>query len=174
MIRWVEAVEIATGMNKRFNRDACAFGYRESVFKQHLRDRYFISSITLSLTKKDHRFNVSYGAIREVLEEIRSRGRKDAGAADRLVKAVGAPGAATLLAAAAAGLGAAGVLLTRVLGPEATQVAVRRLQDDLAARVRAQARSGVDPARAVLAAPDLADDAASRLRLRLAVLKGLT
>lgn len=110
----------------------------------------------------------------EVLEEIRSRGRKDAGAVDRLVKAVGTPGAATLLAAAAAGLGAAGVLLTRVLGPEATQVAVRRLQDDLAARVRAQARSGADPARAVLAAPDLADDAASRLRLRLAVLKGLT
>lgn len=69
VIRWVEAVEIATGLTKRFNREACAFGYRESVFKQHLKDRYFISSITLSLTKKDHRFNVSYGAIREVLEE---------------------------------------------------------------------------------------------------------
>ena len=60
------------------------------------------------------------------------------------------------------------------MGPEVTQSAVRRLQDDLAARVRAQARTGGDPARAVLAAPDLADDAASRLRLRLAVLKGLT
>lgn len=110
----------------------------------------------------------------EVLEDLRSRGRKDAGGVDRLVKGVGLAGAATLLAAAGAGLGAAGVLLTRLLGSETTQGAVRRLQDDLAARVRAQARAGADPARAVLAGPDLADDAASRLRLRLAVLKGLT
>ncbi|MBC7290480.1 MAG: dynamin family protein [Actinotalea sp.] len=109
-----------------------------------------------------------------VLEDLGARDRKTAGAVDRLVKALGAPGAATLLAAAASGLGAAGVLLTRQLGAEATQGGVRRLQDDLAARVRAQARAGADPARAVLAAPDLADDAASRLRLRLAVLKGLT
>lgn len=69
VIRWVEAIELATGLTKRFNREACAFGYRESVFKQELKNRYLISSITLSLTKKDHRFNVSYGAIREVLEE---------------------------------------------------------------------------------------------------------
>jgi hypothetical protein len=109
-----------------------------------------------------------------VLAELPSRGRKEAGAVDRLVKGLGEPGAGTLVAAAGAGLGAAGVLLTRVLGPEVTQGVVRRLQDDLAARVRAQARTGADPARAVLAAPDLADDAASRLRLRLAVLKGLT
>jgi energy-coupling factor transporter ATP-binding protein EcfA2 len=109
-----------------------------------------------------------------LLQETEATGRKEAGAVDRLVKGVGQDGAATLLAAAAAGLGAAGVLVTRVLGAQPASTAVRRLQDDLAARVRAQARAGADPARAVLSAPDLADDAASRLRLRLAVLKGLT
>lgn len=69
VIREVEAIELKTGKLRRFNGDECAFGYRESVFKQELRNQYFISSITLSLTRKAHRFNVSYGAIRDVLTE---------------------------------------------------------------------------------------------------------
>lgn len=73
VIQWVEAVEIETGAIKKFSREECTFGYRESVFKQHLKDKYFISSITLSLTKKDHRYNVSYGAIKEVLQEKKVR-----------------------------------------------------------------------------------------------------
>lgn len=67
VIREVEAIEIKTGDLRRFTRDECAFGYRESIFKQGLKNQYFISSITLSLTRKEHHFNVSYGAIREVL-----------------------------------------------------------------------------------------------------------
>lgn len=74
VIHNVEAMDLNTGDLRVFSRDECAFGYRESVFKQELRNRYFISSITLSLTKKDHRFNISYGAIRDVLKE---RGAKD-------------------------------------------------------------------------------------------------
>lgn len=69
VIQSVEALEIRTGTIKQFTREECAFGYRESVFKQHLKDQYFISSVTLSLTKKDHHFNTSYGAIGEVLAE---------------------------------------------------------------------------------------------------------
>jgi len=69
VIRSVEAIEMKTGKIKVFDPEECAFGYRESVFKQHLKDRFFISSVTLSLTKKGHRFNISYGAIREVLTE---------------------------------------------------------------------------------------------------------
>ena len=69
VIQSVETMEIETGVIRNFSREECAFGYRESVFKQHLKDKYFISSITLGLTRKNHRFNVSYGAIREVLEE---------------------------------------------------------------------------------------------------------
>ena len=69
VIEQVEAIELDTGAVTSFRRDECAFGYRESIFKQRLKGKYFISSITLSLTKKDHRFNVSYGAIAEVLKE---------------------------------------------------------------------------------------------------------
>lgn len=69
VISKVEGVDLKTGLVRVFDRDECAFGYRESVFKHELKDRYFISSVTLSLTKKDHRFNVSYGAIKDVLKE---------------------------------------------------------------------------------------------------------
>jgi UDP-N-acetylmuramate dehydrogenase len=69
VIHQVEAIEMSTGMIRRFSREECAFGYRESIFKQHLKDQFFISSVTLTLTKKDHPFNVSYGAIKDVLAE---------------------------------------------------------------------------------------------------------
>lgn len=69
VIHNVEAIEIGTGTVKVFNREECQFGYRESTFKQHLKDKHFISSITLSLTKRDHLFNVTYGAIKDVLKE---------------------------------------------------------------------------------------------------------
>lgn len=65
----VEAVRIATGEVVIFDNKGCRFGYRESIFKQEARDQYFISSVTLTLTKKDHHFNVSYGAIQEILQQ---------------------------------------------------------------------------------------------------------
>jgi UDP-N-acetylmuramate dehydrogenase len=69
----VEAVEIATGDVRYFDNDACQFGYRESIFKQELKDQFLISSITLRLTKKDHQFNISYGAIDETLKKLGSQ-----------------------------------------------------------------------------------------------------
>lgn len=69
VIDCVDAIEMATGKARTFSREECAFGYRESIFKQALRGRYFISSVTLTLTKKNHHFNISYGAIAEVLRE---------------------------------------------------------------------------------------------------------
>lgn len=74
VIDHVEAIEIRTGNVRRFHRDECAFGYRESIFKQQLKDQYFISSVTLSLTRSAHRLNISYGAITDVLAE---KGIKD-------------------------------------------------------------------------------------------------
>jgi UDP-N-acetylmuramate dehydrogenase len=69
VINNVEAVDVSTGEVHNFSNVACKFGYRESIFKQELKDKYFISSITLSLTKGHHHFNVSYGAITDVLRE---------------------------------------------------------------------------------------------------------
>jgi UDP-N-acetylmuramate dehydrogenase len=69
VIHNVEAIELKTGKVRTFQNHECRFGYRESIFKQELKDQYFISSITLTLTKKDHHFNISYGSIEEVLKE---------------------------------------------------------------------------------------------------------
>jgi UDP-N-acetylmuramate dehydrogenase len=66
----VEAVEISTGDVRYFDNDACKFGYRESIFKQEVKDQFLISSVTLKLTKKDHHFNISYGAIDETLKQL--------------------------------------------------------------------------------------------------------
>lgn len=69
VIHNVEAIDVRSASTRVFSRDECEFGYRESIFKQSLKDQYFISSITLSLTKKNHRYNTSYGAISDVLKQ---------------------------------------------------------------------------------------------------------
>jgi UDP-N-acetylmuramate dehydrogenase len=66
----VEAVEIGTGDVRYFDTEACKFGYRESIFKQEVKDQFLISSVTLKLTKRDHTFNTTYGAIDETLRKF--------------------------------------------------------------------------------------------------------
>lgn len=63
----VEAIDLSSGELRRFTNAECEFGYRESVFKTTLRKKFFISSVTLRLTKKNHQLNVEYGAIRDTL-----------------------------------------------------------------------------------------------------------
>jgi UDP-N-acetylmuramate dehydrogenase len=69
IITSVEAMEIDTGKIKTFSNSECNFGYRDSIFKQSEKDKYLISSITLTLTKRNHQFNTSYGAIEEILKQ---------------------------------------------------------------------------------------------------------
>ena len=66
----VEAVEIGTSDVRYFDTEACKFGYRESIFKQEVKDQFLISSVTLKLTKRDHTFNTTYGAIDETLRKF--------------------------------------------------------------------------------------------------------
>jgi UDP-N-acetylmuramate dehydrogenase len=66
----VEALEISTGDVRYFSNEECHFGYRESIFKHEVKDKFLISSVTLRLTKKDHQFNISYGAIGETLKQL--------------------------------------------------------------------------------------------------------
>lgn len=70
LIESVDTIELATGLFRTFTNEECGFGYRESVFKKELRKKYFISSVTLRLTKKNHQLNTSYGAIPETLKEM--------------------------------------------------------------------------------------------------------
>jgi energy-coupling factor transporter ATP-binding protein EcfA2 len=95
---------------------------------------------------------------------------KRAAAAQR---ALGDEGLAALALAAAAGLEAADRMLVDLLGDRGTR-AVEALRDRLAEHAADQARREGAAAAAVLDRPELAPDAASLLRLRLAVIKGLT
>lgn len=65
----LKALEISTGEIKTFDHAACAFGYRESVFKKELKGKYIITSVTFRLNKQPE-FNTSYGAIQETLEAM--------------------------------------------------------------------------------------------------------
>ncbi|HET6228258.1 MAG TPA: UDP-N-acetylmuramate dehydrogenase [Bacteroidia bacterium] len=50
-----------------FNKADCKFGYRESVFKQELKNQFIITSVTYRLDKKPV-YKISYGAIEKELE----------------------------------------------------------------------------------------------------------
>jgi UDP-N-acetylmuramate dehydrogenase len=52
-----------------FGLSDCEFGYRESVFKRHLKGRFIILNVTFKLSKKPP-FNIEYGAIRQELEKM--------------------------------------------------------------------------------------------------------
>jgi UDP-N-acetylmuramate dehydrogenase len=65
----LEALHIKEKTIHTFNGAACKFGYRESVFKQELKDQFVITSVTYRLTKKPE-FKISYGAIEKELERL--------------------------------------------------------------------------------------------------------
>ena len=69
VINSVEAVSIQTGEVRIFSKEECQFGYRESVFKRDLKDRYIITGATFILNKKPV-LNVGYGDIQKTLQEM--------------------------------------------------------------------------------------------------------
>jgi UDP-N-acetylmuramate dehydrogenase len=62
----LEALEIETGEIHTFTKEACAFGYRESVFKHALKGKFIITHVYfhLSLVEK---ISTKYGAIEQEL-----------------------------------------------------------------------------------------------------------
>ena len=64
----LEGVLLTEGKAMVLNKEACRFGYRDSVFKQELSGKFFITRVHLRLNKK---FNpqLSYGNIAERLKE---------------------------------------------------------------------------------------------------------
>ncbi len=63
------AMEVKTGELVAFGREACQFGYRDSIFKNEAKDSYIITSVTLRLTKRNHLLQTGYGAIEEELRK---------------------------------------------------------------------------------------------------------
>ena len=63
------AIKIDTLEMKIFSKEECHFGYRESVFKNEVKDQYIITSVVFKLTKRNHKINISYGDIALELEK---------------------------------------------------------------------------------------------------------
>ena len=64
-----EAIHIETQELMIFTNEKCKFGYRESIFKNEVKDEFIITSVVFKLTKKNHKLNTSYGAIETELEK---------------------------------------------------------------------------------------------------------
>ncbi len=62
------ATEIASGIAVTFDRDACKFGYRDSIFKQRLRDKYIITSVTFKL-RQQPKLSYGYPALQAYFDE---------------------------------------------------------------------------------------------------------
>ncbi len=63
------ALEVASGILVTFTADSCQFGYRESVFKQSLKDKYVITSVTFKLSKSP-KLVLDYPALRQALGNL--------------------------------------------------------------------------------------------------------
>jgi UDP-N-acetylmuramate dehydrogenase len=58
-----EAVTLVNQELKTFTKEECHFGYRESIFKNGVKDQYIITTVIFKLTKRNHNINISYGDI---------------------------------------------------------------------------------------------------------------
>jgi UDP-N-acetylmuramate dehydrogenase len=68
-LTFCHAMTIENQDMETFTKDACHFGYRESVFKNEAKDQYIITSVVFELTKRNHRINTSYGDITAELDK---------------------------------------------------------------------------------------------------------
>lgn len=62
-----DAVEIETGILKTFDKAACEFDYRHSVFKNKFKNKYIITAVYFCLTKQNHLLKTDYGTIQTEL-----------------------------------------------------------------------------------------------------------
>ena len=64
VIRSVKTVEIATGNIREFSTVECRYGYRESIFKSSLKDKFIITSVVFELAKQTE-FKLNYQHLEE-------------------------------------------------------------------------------------------------------------
>lgn len=65
----LQAFNLNTGVIEEFDKEQCKFGYRDSIFKQDLKGKFIIVSVTFKLYKAhNYQVAISYGAIQEVLK----------------------------------------------------------------------------------------------------------
>ncbi len=65
----LQAVPLAGGEPRTMDGAACAFGYRDSVFKHRLRDRMLVTEVRLRLRKRP-RLSLEYAGVRDELAQM--------------------------------------------------------------------------------------------------------
>ena len=70
VLEYVDGIDLHTGTRRRLNRKECQFGYRDSIFKHDSGKNFFISSVTLRLTRNRHRINTGYQALQMHLQQL--------------------------------------------------------------------------------------------------------
>ncbi len=63
VITKVEGLYINNSKKFQFTNKECNFDYRNSIFKNELKEKIIITSVSFKLTKNKHQLNTSYGAI---------------------------------------------------------------------------------------------------------------
>jgi len=59
-VQSVKAISLETGDPAEFRNDECKFGYRDSIFKNELKNKYLITGVTFQLSKEPG-FRLGYG-----------------------------------------------------------------------------------------------------------------
>jgi UDP-N-acetylenolpyruvoylglucosamine reductase len=67
VIKAVNVREIATGKVKSLSKEDCKFGYRDSIFKNELKNKVIIISVVFQLSKNEQ-YNLSYKALNDELQ----------------------------------------------------------------------------------------------------------
>lgn len=68
LITTVDTVEVATAHERTFTQAACTYGYRSSIFKTALKNRYIVTAVTFKLAKKSS-FCLTYGHLERELSK---------------------------------------------------------------------------------------------------------
>ena len=65
----VEVIDLLTKEQLCIPAEACDLGYRDSIFKNESKGRFFITSVVIKLTTGEHSIHWQYGAIKELLKQ---------------------------------------------------------------------------------------------------------
>ena len=68
VFEWLEGMDIEGRAIRRYDKEDCEFGYRDSIFKGELKGIVIVTNVVLKLSKNPI-VHTSYGAIQEMLEE---------------------------------------------------------------------------------------------------------
>jgi UDP-N-acetylmuramate dehydrogenase len=65
----LHAYKLSSGTKEYFPKDICAFGYRDSIFKQEMKGKYLVTDVQFKLTKQNHKLVYSYKPLKELLQK---------------------------------------------------------------------------------------------------------